>query len=300
MTHRSRVHPGPARWMGEPQEATACGQHERETMSGEHVLICVAWPYANGPLHLGHVAGCYLPPDIQYRFERAMGNHVLMVSGSDEHGTPITVTAETQGITPQAVVDQYHEMNLQALLDLGCSWSNHLDPRGAEYGGALFNRTSDPEHKRMVQENFRALETGGFFERKTTEQYYELHGDGSGRFLPDRYVEGTCPACGADGARGDQCDACGATYEAVELKNPVSKMNPSAKIEIRETDHLFYRLDLFQDALEQHALNQQSSWKSNVKAMTKQWLDMGLRPRAVTRDLEWGIPVPLVGATWDG
>lgn len=269
-------------------------------MSGEHVLICVAWPYANGPLHLGHVAGCYLPPDIQYRFERAMGNRVLMVSGSDEHGTPITVTAETQGITPQAVVDQYHEMNLKALLDLGCSWSTHLDPRGAEYGGALFNRTSDPDHKRMVQENFRALETGGFFERKTTEQYYEVNEDGTGRFLPDRYVEGTCPACGADGARGDQCDACGATYEAVELKNPVSKMNPSATIEIRETDHLFYRLDLFQDALEQHALNQQSSWKSNVKAMTKQWLDMGLRPRAVTRDLEWGIPVPLDGETWGG
>ena len=122
--------------------------------------------------------------DIQYRFERAMGNRVLMVSGSDEHGTPITVTAETQGITPQAVVDQYHEMNLKALLDLGCSWSNHLDPRGAEYGGALFNRTSDPEHKRMVQENFRALETGGFFERKTTEQYYEVNEDGTGRFLP--------------------------------------------------------------------------------------------------------------------
>ena len=269
-------------------------------MADEHVLICVAWPYANGPLHLGHVAGCYLPPDIQYRFERAMGNRVLMVSGSDEHGTPITVTAETQGITPQAVVDQYHAMNMKALLDLGCSWSTHLDPRGPEYGGALFNRTSDPEHKQMVQTNFQALEDGGFFERKTTEQYYEVLDDGSGRFLPDRYVEGTCPACGQDGARGDQCDACGATYEAVELKNPVSKMNPTATIEIRETDHLFYRLDLFQDALQAHADQQQSAWKSNVKAMTKQWLDMGLRPRAVTRDLEWGIPVPIEGDEWEG
>ena len=269
-------------------------------MADEHVLICVAWPYANGPLHLGHVAGCYLPPDIQYRFERAMGNRVLMVSGSDEHGTPITVTAETQGITPQAVVDQYHAMNMKALLDLGCSWSTHLDPRGPEYGGALFNRTSDPEHKQMVQTNFQALEGGGFFERKTTEQYYEVLEDGSGRFLPDRYVEGTCPACGQDGARGDQCDACGATYEAVELKNPVSKMNPTATVEIRETDHLFYRLDLFQDALQAHADQQQSAWKSNVKAMTKQWLDMGLRPRAVTRDLEWGIPVPIEGDEWGG
>ena len=118
--------------------------------------------------------------------------------------------------------------------------------------------------------------------------------------LPDRYVEGTCPACSEDGARGDQCDACGATYEAVELKNPVSKMNPDANVEIRETDHLFYRLDLFQAALETHAQQQQSVWKANVKAMTKQWLDMGLRPRAVTRDLSWGIPVPLDGGEWDG
>lgn len=269
-------------------------------MTEEHVLICVAWPYANGPLHLGHVAGCYLPPDIQYRFERAMGNKVLMVSGSDEHGTPITVTAETQGISPQQVVDEYHSINLQALLDLGCSWSMNIDPRGPSFGGALFNRTSDSEHKRMVQENFKALDQGGFFERKTMEQYYETNEDGSGRFLPDRYVEGTCPACGEDGARGDQCDACGATYEAVELKNPVSKMNPKAKVEIRETDHLFYRLDLFQNALEQHAASQQKTWKSNVRAMTKQWLDMGLRPRAVTRDLEWGIPVPLEGDEWSG
>ena len=201
-------------------------------MAGEHVLICVAWPYANGPLHLGHVAGCYLPPDIQFRFERALGNKVLMVSGSDEHGTPITVTAETQGVSPQQVVDEYHAVNLKALLDLGCSWSMNLDPQEGEFGGALFNRTSDDDHRRMVQENFKALESGGFFERKTMEQYYELNDDGSGRFLPDRYVEGTCPACGEDGARGDQCDACGATYEAVELKNPISKMNPTAKVEI--------------------------------------------------------------------
>ncbi|MDG1552117.1 MAG: methionine--tRNA ligase, partial [Candidatus Poseidonia sp.] len=269
-------------------------------MSGEFVLICVAWPYANGPLHLGHVAGCYLPPDIQYRFERAKGNRVLMVSGSDEHGTPITVSAEQKGISPQEVVNEYHEINRQALLDLGCAWNPEVDPRGVEYGGALFNRTTDPKHKAMVQENFSALEEAGLFERKTMEQYYELNEDGSGRFLPDRYVEGNCPACGEDGARGDQCDACGATYESVELKNPISKMNPDSKVEIRETDHLFYRLDLFQDALTTHAADRQPVWKSNVKAMTKQWLDMGLRPRAVTRDLSWGIPVPLDGDEWSG
>ena len=269
-------------------------------MADEHVLICVAWPYANGPLHLGHVAGCYLPPDIQFRFERALGNRVLMVSGSDEHGTPITVTAEQQGVQPQDVVDKYHKINTEALLDLGCAWSMSTDPRGVEFGGALFNRTSDPMHKSIVQANFVKLEESGFFERKTTEQYFELNTDGGGRFLPDRYVEGTCPACDSEGARGDQCDACGATYEAVELKKPISKMNPTAQVEIRETEHLFYRLDLFQDALEQHAAAQHNAWKSNVRAMTKQWLDMGLRPRAVTRDLDWGIQVPLEGDDWSG
>jgi len=268
-------------------------------MSGEHVLICVAWPYANGPLHLGHVAGCYLPPDIHARYERALGNRVLMVSGSDEHGTPITVTAETLGISPQQVVDQYHAINTQALLDLGCIWEPNIDPRGAEFGGALFNRTSDDEHKQYVQENFKSLLKAGLFEQKTMQQYYEIREDG-GRFLPDRYVEGECPNCGEDGARGDQCDECGTTYEAHELQNPRSKMNPDAEIEIRDTEHFFYRLDLFQDVLQQHATARNPNWKANVRAMTKQWLDMGLRPRAVTRDLEWGISLPLEGNEWDG
>lgn len=268
-------------------------------MSREHVLICVAWPYANGPLHLGHVAGCYLPPDIQFRYERAKGNRVLMVSGSDEHGTPITLTAETQGISPQAVVDRYHAINTQALLDLGCRWQPNVDVRGIEYGGALFNRTSDPDHKAFVQENFLALRKAGLFEQKTMQQYYELRDDG-GRFLPDRYVEGECPHCGEDGARGDQCDECGTTYEAHELTNPRSKMNPEAKIEIRDSEHFFYRLDRFQEVLEAHAQERNPNWKPNVRAMTKQWLEMGLRPRAVTRDLDWGIPLPLEGAEWEG
>ncbi|MBT4066953.1 MAG: methionine--tRNA ligase [Euryarchaeota archaeon] len=268
-------------------------------MSGEHVLICVAWPYANGPLHLGHVAGCYLPPDIQSRFERAKGNRVLMVSGSDEHGTPITVTAETQGITPQDVVDKYHSLNSKALLDLGCTWEPNIDVRGAEFGGSLFNRTSDPEHHEVVSENFISLLESGLFERKVMQQYYEMREDG-GRFLPDRYVEGDCPNCGESGARGDQCDDCGVTYESHELLNPQSKMNPGAKIEIRDTEHFFYRLDIFQEVLEQHASSQQGKWKPNVRAMTKQWLDMGLRPRAVTRDLDWGIKLPLDGSEWDG
>jgi len=268
-------------------------------MSDEHVLICVAWPYANGPLHLGHVAGCYLPPDIHARYEKALGNRVLMVSGSDEHGTPITVTAETEGVQPQEIVDRYHAINSQALLDLGCIWEPHIDPRGPEYGGALFNRTSDPEHKKFVKENFTSLLDAGLFEQKTMQQYYEIRDDG-GRFLPDRYVEGECPNCGEDGARGDQCDECGTTYEANELQNPRSKMNPGADIEIRDTEHFFYRLDRFQSTLEQHASERNQHWKANVRAMTKQWLDMGLRPRAVTRDLQWGISLPLDGEQWDG
>ena len=267
---------------------------------GDHVLVCVAWPYANGPLHLGHVAGCYLPPDIYARFERLRGNRVLMVSGSDEHGTPITVTAEQDGVSPQNIVDEYHSINTQALLDLGCTWMPNIDPRGMGYGGSLFNRTSDPRHKQKVQENFKLLYDAGFFEKRTMQQYYEVHPDGGGRFLPDRYIEGTCPACGEDGARGDQCDSCGATYESSELNSPVSKMNPELTVEIRNTDHLFYRLDLFQNALEKHASNNHSVWKPNVRAMTKQWLEMGLRPRAVTRDLEWGIEVPLDGDDWNG
>ena len=222
-----------------------------------------------------------------------------MVSGSDEHGTPITVTAETIGVSPQDVVDKYHGINTKASLDLGCIWEPNVDPRGPEYGGALFNRTSDPLHKKFVQENFKSLLSAGLFEQKTMQQYYEIRDDG-GRFLPDRYVEGECPNCGEDGARGDQCDECGTTYEADELQNPRSKMNPNAEIEIRDTEHFFYRLDLFQNVLEQHANERNPNWKANVRAMTKQWLDMGLRPRAVTRDLEWGISLPLDGDEWEG
>jgi methionyl-tRNA synthetase len=266
----------------------------------EHVLICVAWPYANGPLHLGHVAGCYLPPDIQLRFERALGNRVLLVSGSDEHGTPITVTAEQQGVGPQEIVDKYHAINKQALLDLGCAWEPNIDPRGVEYGGALFNRTSDPRHKELVQENFLSLLNAGMFEQKTMQQYYEFRDAGGGRFLPDRYIEGTCPSCGYDSARGDQCDECGTTYETNELTSPRSIMNPEAAIEVRDTEHFFFRLDLFQKSLELHAEDNWPVWKTNVRSMTKNWLDMGLRPRAVTRDLDWGIELPLSGDEWSG
>ncbi len=259
----------------------------------------MAWPYANGPLHLGHVAGNCLPADIQYKYERARGRRVLMCSGSDEHGTPITVTAEERGISPQLVVDEFHEINRRALDGLGCSWSDNIDSRGIEYGGSLYNRTTDKRHKEIVKEIFTQLYENKMLELQTMQQYCEIDSKGKIRFLPDRYVIGTCPHCGEDDARGDQCDSCGATYEANELFAPRSKTNPDAKIEIRDTDHLFYRLDLFQDDLADHASKKQRIWKPNVRAMTQNWLNMGLRPRAVTRDIEWGIKIPIDEEEWN-
>ena len=222
-----------------------------------------------------------------------------MCSGSDEHGTPITLTAEEMGISPQDVVNKYHEVNTQALADLGCSWVNPIDPRGVEFGGALYNRTSDPMHKEFVQEVFSKLLDSGFLERKSMQQYCSVNKEGKIRFLPDRYVEGKCPSCKEDGARGDQCDSCGATYEAHELIDPRSKLEGESEIEVRDTEHYFLRLNDFQDSLEEHSNERQGVWKANVRSMTKNWLDMGLRPRAVTRDIEWGIEIPLEGSDWD-
>jgi methionyl-tRNA synthetase len=221
-----------------------------------------------------------------------------MCSGSDEHGTPITVTAEQENVNPQEIVDRFHEINTQALIDLGCSWGNNVDRRGRDYGGALYNRTTDPRHKELVQEYFLELHKSGYLKQQTMQQYCSISSDGKTKFLPDRYVEGECPVCNADGARGDQCDECGATYESNELINPRSKMDPSALIEIRDTEHFFFQLNEFQEQLEIHAERKQKTWKPNVRAMTKNWLNMGLRPRAVTRDMEWGIKLPMPDADW--
>ena len=264
----------------------------------EYTTIFMAWPYANGPLHLGHVAGNSLPADIQYKYERARGRRVLMCSGSDEHGTPITVTAEDEGVTPQEIVDKFHAINSEALEKLGCSWHNNIDSRGVEFGGALYNRTSDIRHKEIVQEVFLELFNNDLLTQETMQQYCEISKDGKIKFLPDRYVIGTCPNCKNEDARGDQCDACGSTYEANELDSPRSKSNPQTEIEVRDTEHLFYRLDKFQTELERHASSRQKVWKSNVRAMTQNWLNMGLRPRAVTRDLDWGIDVPIDDEEW--
>ena len=220
-----------------------------------------------------------------------------MCSGSDEHGTPITITAEELGISPQDVVDKYHDLALKSLNKLGCSWANNVDSRGVEYGGALYNRTSDYRHKELVREVFTNLMDSNLLVQKTMKQYCSISDDNI-RFLPDRYVEGTCPICSEEGARGDQCDECGSTYEAHELINPISKLDPDASIEIRDTEHLFFKLDLFQTSLEEHAKLRQKIWKPNVRSMTKNWLNMGLRPRAVTRDIDWGIDLPLSGNEW--
>ena len=268
-------------------------------VSMEYVTIFMAWPYVNGPLHLGHVAGNCLPADIQYKYERARGRAVLMCSGSDEHGTPITVTAEELGVHPQTIVDEFHESNIQSLENLGCSWHNNLDSRGVEFGGALYNRTTDPRHKELVGELFIQLLESGLLEKKMMQQYCAVGDDGSVKFLPDRYVVGICPLCGEDGARGDQCDECGGTYEANELLSPQSKIESDSNIEVRDSEHYFYRLDMFQDDLSIHADSRRKIWKPNVRAMTKNWLDMGLRPRAVTRDMEWGIKLPNTGDDWD-
>ena len=263
----------------------------------KYVTIFMAWPYVNAPLHLGHVAGNCLPADIQYRYERARGRRVLMCSGSDEHGTPITITADQQGVSPQEIVDKYHDLALDSLTKLGCAWSQNIDSRGIEYGGALYNRTSDSRHKELVCDVFTQLLDSGMLQKQTMKQYCSISED-KVRFLPDRYVEGTCPVCGEGEARGDQCDECGSTYEAHELLNPLSKLDPTADIEVRDTDHFFFKLDMFQASLEKYASSMQSVWKPNVRSMTKNWLNMGLRPRAVTRDIEWGIDIPLKGDEW--
>jgi methionyl-tRNA synthetase len=221
-----------------------------------------------------------------------------MCSGSDEHGTPITVTAEQEQVNPQEIVDKFHEINKKALIDLGCSWGENIDSRGSDFGGALYNRTTDSRHKELVKEYFTNLYESGFLKQETMQQYCSISSDGKTKFLPDRYVEGECPVCNADGARGDQCDDCGATYESSELINPKSKMDPDAKIEIRDTDHFFFQLNEFQDQLEIYSKGKQKIWKPNVRAMTKNWLNMGLRPRAVTRDMEWGIKLPMSDDDW--
>ena len=241
------------------------------------VCINIAWPYSNGTIHLGHLAGSLLPPDIFSRYNRLLGNEVLMVGGSDQHGTPITVSAEKCGMTPEAYADKFHEINKKAIEDMEIEYS-------------LFNKTHCDTHFKVAQEIFLDLKSKGYIYTKETNQYYCPK---CSRFLPDRYVEGVCPKCGAEKTRSDQCDACGTTFEPGDLLKPYCTLCNSTP-EIRPTEHFFLKLSAFRDDLIKF-VSEKDYWRSNVKAFTKNWLEDGLYDRAITRDMAWGVPIPIEG-----
>jgi methionyl-tRNA synthetase len=240
-----------------------------------HILVAVAWPYASGPLHLGHLAGAYLPPDIFARYHRLAGNRVLMVSGSDTHGTPITVKAEQEGATPAEIVDRFHPEILGYWETLGISFD-------------LFTTTDTANHHRVAQEFFLRLLDNGYLYRKSDMQFFD---EERGQFLPDRYVEGTCPHCGYSPARGDQCDNCGKILDPQDLIDPVSKLSGTVPVE-RETEHYYWKLSAFQEPLLEW-LESRQGWRPHVINFAKGMVKEGLHDRSFTRDLDWGIPIPV-------
>jgi methionyl-tRNA synthetase len=239
-----------------------------------HVLVAVAWPYANGSLHLGHLAGAYLPADVFARYHRIAGSRVLMVSGSDAHGTPITVRADNEGVTPREVVERYHPEFLRYWEELGISFD-------------LFTSTMTENHHDVTREMFRALRDNGYLEIRTTEQFYDPEVE---RFLPDRYVEGTCPNCGATDARGDQCDTCGKTLDPGDLLDPRSKLS-EATPEPRPTDHWFILLSKLEGQVADW-LATREGWRNHVINWAQGFVRGGLHDRAITRDLAWGVELP--------
>jgi methionyl-tRNA synthetase len=241
-----------------------------------HVLTAVAWPYANGPRHIGHVSGFGVPSDVFSRFMRMAGHQVLMVSGTDEHGTPILVQSEQEGVSPRQLADRYNRMIVEDLHALGLSYD-------------LFTRTTTHNHYAVAQEIFTTLYKNGYMVAKATMGAIS---PSTGRTLPDRYIEGTCPICGYDGARGDQCDNCGNQLDPTDLKNPHSRINGEVPRFV-ETEHFFLDLPALADALGTW-LRARGDWRPNVLRFSLNLLD-DLRPRAMTRDIDWGIPVPLDG-----
>ncbi len=240
------------------------------------VLVAVAWPYASGSRHLGHLAGAYLPADIYAQHQRMIGNEVLMVSGSDVHGTPITVRADTEGVTPRDIVERYHAEFLRQWDALGMSWD-------------LFTTTGTPTHAAATQAMFLAQLERGHIDRRSSTQLYDPQAD---RFLPDRYVEGTCPNCGYGEARGDQCDNCSHTYDATDLIDPRSKLSGATPVE-RETEHFYFRYSDFNEQIGVF-LAGKVGWRNHVLNFAKGWLeDEGLHDRAITRDLDWGVELPV-------
>ncbi len=242
-------------------------------------LITSALPYANGPIHIGHLAGVYVPSDIYTRWLRMRGEDVISICGSDEHGVPITLKARKEGITPQEVVDRYHELNKKAFADFGISFD-------------IYSRTSNKIHYETASQFFRKLYDQGEFIEKTASQYYD---EEAGCFLADRYITGTCPHCGNENAYGDQCEKCGTSLSATDLINPRSTISGSAPV-MRDTLHWYLPLDKYEPWIRKWILEDHTEWKTNVYGQCKSWLDQGLQPRAVSRDLDWGVPVPVEGA----
>lgn len=242
-------------------------------------LITAALPYANGPVHIGHMAGVYIPSDIYARYLRAKGEEVLFVGGSDEHGVPITIRAKKEGITPQDVVDRYHKIIKDSFKEFGISFD-------------VYSRTTSEVHSRMASDFFKTLYDKGEFIEKTSEQYYDEEAQ---TFLADRYITGECPHCHNLGAYGDQCEKCGTALSPEELINPKSTISGSIPVK-KSTKHWYLPLDKHQDWLTKWILEEHKDWKSNVYGQCKSWLDMGLQPRAVSRDLDWGIPLPIPNA----
>src|SRR5699024_8654216 len=245
--------------------------------SNRHILTAVAWPYTNGPRHIGHVSGFGVPSDVFSRFQRMSGNNVLMVSGTDEHGTPILVLADQEGLSPRDLADRYNRVIAEDLVALGLSYD-------------LFTRTTTGNHYDVVQKLFIALYENGYVFTHTTKGAVS---PSTGRTLPDRYIEGTCPICGYDGARGDQCDNCGNQLDPIDLLAPRSRVNGETP-EFVDTEHFMLDLPAFASVLEEWLASKEGDWRPNVLKFSRNLVE-DLQPRAVTRDLNWGVPIPLEG-----
>ncbi|WP_321997227.1 methionine--tRNA ligase [Draconibacterium orientale] len=244
----------------------------------KRTLITTALPYANGPIHIGHLAGVYVPADIYARYLRLKNEDVIMIGGSDEHGVPITLKAKNEGITPQDVVDKFHGIIKDSFEKFGISFD-------------VYSRTSSPVHHETAAEFFKKLYDEGKFVEKTSEQYYD---EANNQFLADRYIIGTCPKCGFEKAYGDQCESCGTSLSPTELINPTSTISGNQPV-LKETKHWYLPLDQYEPWLKEWILEGHKEWKTNVYGQCKSWIDSGLMPRAVTRDLDWGVPVPVEG-----
>ncbi len=251
-----------------------------EQKNFKRTTVTSALPYANGPVHIGHLAGVYVPADIYVRYLRLKGREVIFIGGSDEHGVPVTIRAKKEGITVQDVVDRYHGIIKKSFEDFGISFD-------------IYSRTTSDIHHKFAADFFRKLYDDGKLVEKVEEQYCDAV---TGEFLTDRNIVGTCPRCGAEGAYGDQCEKCGAALSPSELINPTNKNNPGNPLELRATKNWYLPLGDHQEWLKQWILEGHKEWRTNVYGQCKSWLDMDLQPRAMTRDLDWGIPVPVEGA----